>query len=77
MNKTYRYHLFLLHPVTKCSMVMTIEIDSEEGKEFVDAHSLLSRIYDYPDFPEGYTLISLQVGEVTLRDLSTSYGITS
>ena len=77
MTKTYHYHLFLLHPVTKHSMVMTIEIDSEEGKEFVDVHSLLSGIYDYPDFPEGYTLISLQVGEVTLRDLSTSYGITS
>ena len=77
MTKTYRYLIFLLLPMTKQSMVMTIEIDSEEGKEFVDVHSLLSGIYDYPDFPEGYTLISLQVGEVTLRDLSTSYGITS
>ena len=54
--------------MTKHSMVMTIEIDSEEGKEFVDVHSLLSRIYDYPDFPEGYTLISMQLGQVTLHE---------
>ena len=77
MNKAYHYHLFLLHPVTKRSMVMTIEVDSEEGKEFMDVHSLLSGIYDYPGFPEGYTLISMQLGQVTLHDLSTSYGITS
>lgn len=61
--KTYKYHLFLLNPETKHSIVQTIEVDNDG---FMDANTLFKKLSNHSDqFEKGYTLIGLNVGLVT------------
>lgn len=65
--KEYEYHLFLMHPDTKHSIVQTITVDNEG---FLSATALFEKLNRNSElFTPGYTLIGLNVGLV--KDVPT------
>lgn len=65
--RTYKYILFLRHPVNLDCINQEIDVDTDEDQEYLDIHSLTEKLHRNGTrvFKGGYTLVGMNIHSVS------------